>query len=470
MPKCLSTEQVECTRLAQYGGKTEPRLRCKIHRLPTDIETERKAAICKFENCITYASFGDPLTGKKMYCKLHKPDSAAAIGSKFCKYPDCKVQASFGENGSRLALYCKAHKRPSDSDVVHRKCIHPGCSKIPSFGDPFARKKLYCFQHKPPSFIDVVSSECIHPGCRVRPVFGLPNTKKAQYCKAHRPLGFINVKRSWCRHPGCIIMPSFGPPNIKSKVYCEKHKPLDYIDHYRRYCIYPDCKTISSFGDPETKKIEYCGVHRGVGHICLATRRCAANEPPHNYICMTAGNQLYDSFCTRCFINLFPNDPRAVSVRSKNYENRTREHLNMLYPKSDTFDGWIQDKPLYVNLKGGCCPSKRRIDLRVLIGSTLLCVEVDEHQRAYHNNSERYDDLMMDFTGKFIFIRINPHKYINHLGERRNPAFKFRLAKLELVINELSKLIVEGGNSDPVEVYHLYYNGFSDDLKRTVAK
>ena len=44
------------------------------------------------------------------------------------------------------------------------------------------------------------------------------------------------------------------------------------------------------------------------------------------------------------------------------------------------YDGFKNDKPFYVDLEGGCCASKRRIDLRKLIGNTMLCIEVDENQ------------------------------------------------------------------------------------------
>ena len=37
-------------------------------------------------------------------------------------------------------------------------------------------------------------------------------------------------------------------------------------------------------------------------------------------------------------------------------------------------------KPLYIDLEGGCCSTKRRLDLSKLINNTMLCVEIDENQ------------------------------------------------------------------------------------------
>ena len=71
---------------------------------------------------------------------------------------------------------------------------------------------------------------------------------------------------------------------------------------------------------------------------------------------------------------------------------------------------WISDKPFYVDFQGGCCDTKRRCDLRTLVDGTLLVIEVDEYQHnraAYANDDARYDDLFMDFSGKYIFIRFN---------------------------------------------------------------
>ena len=42
----------------------------------------------------------------------------------------------------------------------------------------------------------------------------------------------------------------------------------------------------------------------------------------------------------------------------------------------------------------------------------------------------RYDDLFMDFNGKYIYIRFNPDSFINN-GERQNPDLQTSLPALE---------------------------------------
>ena len=50
------------------------------------------------------------------------------------------------------------------------------------------------------------------------------------------------------------------------------------------------------------------------------------------------------------------------------------------------------------------------------INNTMLCIEINENQHKRdmkcHENI-RYDNLFMDFNGKYIFIRYNPDKFID---------------------------------------------------------
>ena len=57
------------------------------------------------------------------------------------------------------------------------------------------------------------------------------------------------------------------------------------------------------------------------------------------------------------------------------------------------YEGFKNDKPFYVDLHGGCCATKRRIDLRKRINNTLLCIEVDEDQ--HQNTSKMMSEIDM---------------------------------------------------------------------------
>ena len=116
---------------------------------------------------------------------------------------------------------------------------------------------------------------------------------------------------------------------------------------------------------------------------------------------------------------------------------------------------------MYADLEGGCCGSKRRIDLRKLINNTMLCIEIDENQHKYYIKSDennRYDDLFMDFSGKYIFIRYNPDKFIDKYNKCKNPFFDNRMEVLSMLIDKHCQRIKNEENDDLVEIHHLFYD------------
>lgn len=122
---------------------------------------------------------------------------------------------------------------------------------------------------------------------------------------------------------------------------------------------------------------------------------------------------------------------------------------------------WTWDKPLYVTYDGGCCNSKRRIDLWTLVGNVVMAIEIDENQHKYYKTDyelNRYQDLVMDFCGRFVFLRINPDSYLQK-GVRRNPAFEIRLPLVEKRIEELLTTLGDFNDSDDmVQIHHMFYD------------
>ena len=86
----------------------------------------------------------------------------------------------------------------------------------------------------------------------------------------------------------------------------------------------------------------------------------------------------YDGYCQFCFAHLYPDDERSLFITRKSKELKVVTYL------LNIFNDFIYDKPFYVDLEGGCCATKRRIDLRKLINNTMLCIEIDENQHKYY--------------------------------------------------------------------------------------
>jgi hypothetical protein len=174
------------------------------------------------------------------------------------------------------------------------------------------------------------------------------------------------------------------------------------------------------------------------------------------------GNDKYrqggKKYCGECFIRSFPADPRTSKIRTKNHETRVMRFLKAEFPEIN----FIHDKPIWT---GGCdCSHRRRIDFRALIGNTILAIEVDEGQHKQYesaNETLRYDDLYMIFSGKWIFIRFNPDAYKNTKGRLVNCIIKDRLDILKGAINEQLRRIGSEENTELLEIHKLFFDNYT---------
>ena len=72
----------------------------------------------------------------------------------------------------------------------------------------------------------------------------------------------------------------------------------------------------------------------------------------------------------------------------------------------------------------------------------------------------RYDDLYMAFSGKWIYIRFNPDKYVAKNGKNKNPMISTRLPVL---LDEIKKQIIrieKEENTELIERIYLYYDNY----------
>ncbi len=91
----------------------------------------------------------------------------------------------------------------------------------------------------------------------------------------------------------------------------------------------------------------------------------------------------------------------------------------------------------------------------------MVAIETDENQhKSYDAMDEqtRYNDLFMAFSGKWIYIRFNPDKYIAKTGKRKNPTIATRLGKLKLEIEKQIARAETGENNKLVERFYMYYD------------
>jgi hypothetical protein len=86
-------------------------------------------------------------------------------------------------------------------------------------------------------------------------------------------------------------------------------------------------------------------------------------------------------------------------------------------------------------------------------------MDEDQHRRYIKNDEgNKYDDLFMDFSGKYIFIRYNPDKFIDKYGKSKNPMFNIKMEVLEKIIHKYTNKINNYKNKDLVKIHHIFYN------------
>ena len=166
------------------------------------------------------------------------------------------------------------------------------------------------------------------------------------------------------------------------------------------------------------------------------------------------GRNTTDGRCTRCFIDAFPNDPRAVHAKA--YLHAKEQTVRLFLEKTFPEYRWTFDRSHAVGVYV-------RPDAKAVLGRTrLLIVEVDEHSHnTYDCAKEREREAILAKhapKGAVIhLIRFNPDAYDDPVtGERVPSCFKLskelglmavnpthqadwdaRLAKLKAAIDEI---------------------------------
>lgn len=463
----IKSKKCKCRKFPSYGYKIATH--CKNCSLPGMQYVRGNKCFCGKHS----PSFGFNSDKTASRCKECKLDGMIDIKSKKCFCG--KYQPLYGYKNDKRPTRCKECKLKNMIYIKGKKCI---CGKRPHFGYKNG-SSTHCANCKLQNMINLSIRKCI---CgKYEANFGYKNDKRPTRCNECKLKNMINLKGIRCL---CGTIPSFGYKNSKP-ICCSKCKNINMINLKNKKCSCGEKEPSFGFKDDKTasrcKDCKLDGMMNIVSKKCVCGKRpsfgfknmqpthcmkcklpdminlikktCKSNET-HNNICLITGNKNYNGYCTHCFANLFPDHPKTQQIRMKSKELQVVSYI------SSKYDGFIHDKALYVDLEGGCCATRRRIDLRKLINNTLLCIEIDENQhKKYLKQDERnrYDDLFMDFSGKYIFIRYNPDIY-KEGGKRKNPHFDTRMETLTREIDKHIQRIENGDNNDLLEIHHLYYN------------
>ena len=402
MPKICNYQN--CRKRASYGVKRNEPLRCKLHKENMKLSS----LICQCGKA--KPNFNEPGETTAICCSSCKTDTMIDIKNKKCQCG--KSQPNFNEPGETTPICCSSCKTDNMVNVVNKKCQCENA--IPYFNEPGETNPICCSSCKTDTMIDIKNKRC---QCgKARPFFNEPDETKPICCSSCKTDTMIDIKHKRCQCRKAI--PCFNEPGETTPICCVSCKTDTMVDILSKKCP---------------------GIITDEG-ICPFDRQA---------------NKKYKNYCIECFRRNFPLDPLTFQIRSKTKEIAVRDYINA------NFEGFQHDK---IMTTSHCdCSIKRRIDHRYLINNTLLVIETDENQhKSYDKMDEetRYDDLYMAFSGKWIYIRFNPDKYINKTGTRKNPTIANRLYVLKDEIEKQMKRIENDENTELVERIYLYYDGY----------
>jgi hypothetical protein len=353
--------------------------------------------ICEFRDednkrCQTRACSNFPGMKGLKYCAKHKLDGMENTTTKRCRFEKCTLIPTYAKSGTKTALYCLEHKEEDMIDIKHVRCEK--CNIRPSYNLPEEKNPKFCIKHKTQEMIDVVSRRCLFEKCPITPNFGFKSDMKAIYCKKHKSEEMIDVYK-FCEFKDCETSPSYGYKGGKAR-FCKKHKLEDMVISYNNKC--ETCGKTSIFNFEGEKLGRFCVTHKLEGMIDVKNKMCLT------HLCQTQiHNPLYEGYCTKCFIQLFPDRPLA-----RNFKTKEREVVQFIIQKYPSY-AWSFDK----TIGGGT--SKRRPDIFLNLKDKALIIEIDENQHTDYDCScenKRIMELSLDIKHKdMIFIRFNPDGY-----------------------------------------------------------
>ncbi len=397
---------------------------------------------CNTIGCNKTAKFGFFVDKIKITCAEHRiltPIKMIDLTRKLCK---CGFQANFGFISDNIKICCSKCKDNDMVDLLNKKCK---CGTNASYGLTSDNIRICCAKCKTEDMIDLINKNklCF---CGSRPNYGLFDDTVASCCAKCKTDDMIDITHYKCV---CGIQPIYGFTSDKVPTCCIKCKKEDMIDLKHFKC---SCGTRPNFGLSNDKVPTCCVKCKTEEMVNIVDARCKATDNNGEKYCNTRGNPKYDNYCTHCFANLFPLDPRTPNIRKKTKEIAVRNFINA------NFDGFCHDEPLWLD---GCdCTHRRRIDHRKLINGTLLSTGTDEYQhKGYDKYDEmiRYDDLYMIHSGKFIYIRFNPDPYREN-GILKDPPMEERLEALKKEIEKQIKRIENDENDELMEIIYMYYD------------
>lgn len=324
---------------------------------------------------------------------------------RICEFVDsegirCPKRSSYNFPDVKSLKYCNTHKLDGMINKATRRCEFEKCDKIPTYGYEGTKRAIFCLDHREDIMIDIKHKKCEFDKCDIRPSYNYEDNKIPKFCFEHKEETMVDVVSRKCKFEGCKYSCCFGYKEDMKPIFCSLHKSETMIDVYKRGCMFKGCEVTACYGNPGDSIRNYCASHKKEGMV----DKVNINKMCLTSLCLShSSNPLYEGYCVKCFMNLFPEKPLA-----RNFKTKEREVVQFILKKYPGYK-WSFDKVI----EGG--NSKRRPDVFLELEDKVLIIDIDENQHIGYDCScenKRIMELSQDVKHKdMIFIRFNPDGY-----------------------------------------------------------
>lgn len=480
----------------------KPGIYCTKHKLAGMVDVKHPKCIYIDEDgikCEKNPTYGPTAEEYPWFCKPHSEifdDMVLAVTHNLCKYKDedgncCQTRAGWNTPGKKIGKFCEKHKRPGDEFVLsYNKCQFDGCKTTAIYNYLLEKKGIFCKVHKKEFMFNLADSRCSicceifiqttndeeKRKLQVKMGTHAGEDGERKYCAEHAEDGMKNTRAKLCEYDGCTTQASWNDEGKKARKFCAIHADRSTMDNVKnpkcQRCGYKEA-LYNYLG--ETKRI-YCGKCKDSGMENLSKKWCKNKQKIDGKVvqCTTTGNPKYEGFCSRCYINLFPDTIITINYRTKEFA--VCDFIKENFPDIDiTYDKVV---------KNGI--SKRRPDMCIYMDCYNIIIEVDENQHSdYEDENIRLMDLFKDLKEKpLVIIRFNPDGYINNknvrikscwtynkegfaiIDENKQQEWKNRLLKLRKRVD----YYLDNAPKKEIEVEYLYYDEITPAEKKNETK
>lgn len=165
-----------CDTRASFGKINEKAKRCSKHKFDYDINL----CVKKCEKCHSEAVYGTDYGSQfALRCKTHKLETDIYAKKRLCEYKDCNVCPCFGQPDENILKRCKRHKIKGDVNLSKIICENGNCVISANFGQKLGYKNAKrCNNHRLENDINVRSKICDKCG-----ILHMCRYKACSYCR-----------------------------------------------------------------------------------------------------------------------------------------------------------------------------------------------------------------------------------------------------------------------------------------------